>query len=103
MTKPDKKLSLLLSSELYKAAKLKAAHDDLTLTDWVLALIHRELQEAHPSEALNLGRIDSRIDLRTASLQQQVDSLAEKLESILKECRSSAQSNDSVLFSRSGV
>ena len=86
----DKKIDLRLSSDLAKAAKLKAAQSDQTVQDWILDLITQELQRSKP-ESLNLlelhpidlGRIDSRIDnrieQRMAALEDRVAALTAQL------------------------
>ena len=82
-----KKVDLLLPPELYRAAKSRAAEDSQPLAEWILDLIRKQLQDEAKlsSVALNWGRIDDRIDQRTAALERQVEVLTSKIEHLLKE------------------
>lgn len=83
----NKKVTLLCPPELYKAAKLKAAENNQSLAEWVVDLIREQCQDEskHTSTALDWGRIDDRIDQRTAILERQIEILTEKIEYLLKE------------------
>jgi hypothetical protein len=82
-----KKVELSVSLELFKAAKLKADEENQSLPDWIIGLIQSKLQqeEAQVITSLDLGRIDSRIDQRTAYLERQIEELVRKVELLLSE------------------
>jgi len=82
-----KKVSLLFSPALLKAAKLKAAENEQSLEDWLLSLVQKQLQDnqAGTMTALDWGRVDSRIDQRIVFLERQVEALADNLELVLRE------------------
>ena len=81
-----KKIKLQLSPEILQAAKNKADLEEKTLEDWLLEVILLRLQQdnrnsVHP---LDWGRIDSRIDQRTASLEKQIDTLQERIDCLFQ-------------------
>lgn len=82
-----KKVDLLLPPELYKAAKVRAMEGNQPLAEWVVDLIRKQLQDEakQTAVALDWGRIDARIDQRTAALERQVELLTRKIEHLLKE------------------
>jgi hypothetical protein len=86
-----KKLDIQLSVEVYKAAKTKAAQAGQPLSEWVASLIAAVLQQEEPEaiSALDWGRIDSRIDQRTALLERQIEKLTNQVEQLAALNRSS--------------
>lgn len=86
-TSPFKKLTLQLPTDLLKAAKCRAQAQEQTLAEWVLQLIQQDLQaqEAPVIPASDWGRIDSRIDQRTAFLERRLDLLATQMQSLMSE------------------
>lgn len=81
-----KKIKLQLPVEILQAAKHKADLEEKTLEDWLFEVILMRLQQdnrnsVHP---LDWGRIDSRIDQRTASLEKQIDTLQERIDCLLQ-------------------
>ncbi|HEY9658966.1 MAG TPA: hypothetical protein V6C65_10975 [Allocoleopsis sp.] len=82
-----KKVDLLLPPELYKAAKVRAMEDSQPLAEWIAELVRKQLQDEakQTAVALDWGRIDDRIDQRTAALERQIEMLSRKIEHLLKE------------------
>jgi hypothetical protein len=95
-----KKITLSLSSDLFKAAKLRAAQTDQSLTDWIVDLIREELQRESQDviTGLDWGRIDSRIDQRTAALERQLELLTSKVDYLLDERSHQPQTDDRPLI-----
>jgi TolA-binding protein len=93
-----KKIKLQLPSEILQAAKTKANLEEKTLEDWLFDLILMRLQQdnrnsVHP---LDWGRIDSRIDQRTASLEKQIDTLQERIDRLQQHSVHDAAEKNSV-------
>lgn len=82
---PEKKIKLFLSSDLYKLAKEKANQTDKTLEEWICSLIEAETQGMSAERALDWGRIDSRIDQRTAVIEHQLETLESRIAHLVKE------------------
>jgi len=80
-----KKVKLVFSPELFKAAKSRAALAGQPLEDWVLALIEQHVYDKEPVQALDWGRIDSRIDQRTIFLERRLEVLAKRVDQLLKQ------------------
>lgn len=82
-----KKVDLLFPHDLYKAAKSRAAQADQPLAEWVVDVIRQHVQDEaqHTSVALDWGRIDDRIDQRTAALERQIELLTKKVEQLTAE------------------
>lgn len=85
-----KKIELMLPAELLKAAKQKAGEADQSVSDWILDLIFQKIQDPEQSvmHSLDWGRIDSRIDQRTAFLEQKIESLSAELYALLQQISS---------------
>jgi hypothetical protein len=84
-----KKLEIKLPTEVYKIIKLKASEENQSVQEWITTLVEAAIQTAPQSDisALDWGRIDSRIDQRTAMLEQQVDRLSVQIEQLLTKQR----------------
>ncbi|NET38171.1 MAG: hypothetical protein F6K19_40265 [Cyanothece sp. SIO1E1] len=100
-----KKVNLAIPPELLKAAKQRATEEGKTLTDWLIGLMQSELQAPQPqlTTALDWGRIDSRIDQRTAHLERQLEALSNRLEKLLSDPRVQRQSEERSLCSNSSM
>jgi hypothetical protein len=81
----DKKIKLVFSPEIYKAAKAKADQEGQTLEDWLMAIVQQQLQSPEAIQALNWGRIDSRIDQRTIFLERRLDVLADRIDQLSRQ------------------
>lgn len=81
-----KKLDIQIPAEVYKAAKTKAAQEGKPISEWIIALIQSAVQQEEPQaiSALDWGRIDSRIDERTALLERQIEKLTNQVEQLSK-------------------
>lgn len=81
----DKKVNLLIPVELLKAAESRASEDGKPLADWIVEAIRQQVQTEVELTALarTWGRIDSRIDQRTASLEQRIEFLTNKIDAVL--------------------
>jgi hypothetical protein len=73
----NKKIKLFVPPEIYRLAKAKAEREGKTLEEWLTAIM---VQQLHKDTPLDWGRIDSRIDQRTISLEHRLDNLAEQLD-----------------------
>ncbi len=81
-----KKLDIQIPVEVYQAAKTKAAQEGKSISAWVAFLIQSAVQQEEPQaiSALDWGRIDSRIDGRTALLEGQIEKLTNQVEQLSK-------------------
>lgn len=79
-----KKLDIQIPVEVYKVAKTKAAQEGKSISEWVTFLIQSAIQQEEPQaiSALDWGRIDSRIDERTAMLERRIEELAKQVEQL---------------------
>lgn len=84
MANSSKKVSFTLSPDVLKAAKLRAEQESKSVPDWISDLMQAVLQDDMPAQptALDWGRIDSRIDQRTASLDRRLEAIERKVEAL---------------------
>jgi hypothetical protein len=80
----DKKIKLVFSPDLYRAAKIKADQAGQTLEAWLMTIVLQQLDSSDSIPALDWGRIDSRIDQRTVFLERRLDVLADRLDQLCK-------------------
>jgi hypothetical protein len=80
----DKKIKLVFPPDLYRAAKAKADQSGQTLEEWLMAIVHQQLESSETIPPLDWGRIDSRIDQRTIFLERRLDVLSERLDQLCK-------------------
>jgi hypothetical protein len=84
MANSPKKVSLTLPPDLLKAAKLRAEQEGKSVPNWIADLVQAVLQDdilAQPT-ALDWGRIDSRIDQRTAFVDRRLEAIERKVEAL---------------------
>jgi hypothetical protein len=81
----DKKIKLVFSPDIYRAAKSKADQAGQTLEAWLMTIVLQQLDPSDSIPALDWGRIDSRIDQRTIFLERRLDVLADRIDQLCKQ------------------